>query len=245
MPWWDRYFGELYLRIFETVQAVGHTAQEVAWIMAALDLPPGAQVLDLCCGQGRHAVLLARAGYQVTGLDLSTYLLHRAQQAANETGVDVRWVRGDMRRLPWHGRFDACINLFTAFGYFDDEADNQRVLSQVYDALRPGGKFLLDVSNRDYYLLRLWPRAWRRAREAVILEETIFDPGTCRCTMTFTWLEGGREETLMHTVRYYTAPELKGMLRAAGLTPTAVYGDFDGSEFSLNSKRLIIVARKL
>jgi hypothetical protein len=134
--------------------------------------------------------------------------------------------------------------MFTAFGYFEDEADNQRVLHQVYKALKPGAKFLLDLSNRDYYLLRLWPRAWRRHGDAVILEETEFDPKTCRFSMTFTWLEGGKEESLTHSVRYYTVPELEGMLRAARLTPTALYGNFDGSEFGSFSKRMIVVASK-
>jgi SAM-dependent methyltransferase len=245
MPWWDAYFDELYLRLFGTTSTSDRTAQEVAGIMALLDLRPGARILDLCCGQGRHAVLLARAGYQVTGLDRSSYLLGQAQQAAVEGGVQVGWVRGDMRRLPWQERFDVCINLFTAFGYFDEEAENEQVLSQVCQALKPGGVFLLDLSNRDYYLLRMWPYSWRRHDQAIILEETSFDPATCRFTMSFTWVEGGKMENLTHSVRHYTAPELAGMLRRAGLSPIAMYGDFDGSRFELSSRRMIMVARKV
>lgn len=244
MPWWDLYFNELYLRIFGTIQGPEHTAQEVAGVMALLSLQPGARILDLCCGQGRHAVPLAQAGYQVIGLDRSAYMLEQARRTAQAAGAEVQWVQGDMRWLPWQEQFDACINLFTAFGYFDDEAENQQVLHQVCRALKPGGQFLLDLSNRDYYLLRLWPRAWRRYGRAVILEESDFDPLTCRFTMTCTWLESGQAESLTHSVRYYTAPELSDMLRRAGLSPTAIYGDFDGSRFDLYSKRLIVVARK-
>lgn len=244
MPWWDVYFNELYLRISEVILTPDRTAQEVAGVMTLLDSSPGTRILDLCCGQGRHAVPLARAGYQMTGLDRSPYLLGEAQRAAERAGVEVQWVRGDMRRLPWNGQFDACVNLFTAFGYFDDEAENEQVLHQVCRALKPGGMFLLDVSNRDYYLMRLWPNGWRRHGRAVILEDTSFDPVTCRFTMTFTWAEGANWESLTHSVRHYTAPELAGMLRRAGLTPVAYYGDFDGSDFELYSKRLIVVARK-
>jgi SAM-dependent methyltransferase len=244
VPWWAGYFQELYLRMFDALWSTAHTAQEVAWIVEALDLEPGTRLLDLCCGQGRHAVPLARAGCRVTGLDRSTYMLERAREAAGKAGVAVRWVRGDMRRLPWRGAFDACIDLFTSFGYFEDEADNQEVLHQVCGALRPGGWFLLDLSNRDYYLLHLWPRSWRHAGEAVILEETAFDPVTCRFSMTSTWLEGGRSESLSYSVRYYTLPEVEAMLRTAGLAPVACYGDFDGRAFGLDSQRLIIVARK-
>jgi D-alanine-D-alanine ligase len=244
MPWWDVYFNELYLRISEVILTPDRTAQEVAGVMTLLDSRPGARVLDLCCGQGRHAVPLARAGYRMTGLDRSPYLLGEAQRSAERAGVEVQWVRGDMRWLPWNGQFDACVNLFTAFGYFDDEAENEQVLHQVCRVLKPGGMFLLDVSNRDYYLMRLWPNGWRRHGRAVILEDTSFDPVTGRFTMTFTWAEGANWESLTHSVRHYTAPELAGMLRRAGLTPVAYYGDFDGSDFELHSRRLIVVARK-
>ncbi len=244
MPWWDIYFDELYLRMFERILTPDRTAQEVAGVMTLLNLSSGARVLDLCCGQGRHAIPLARAGYRMIGLDRSRFLLARARQAAREAGVDVQWVRGDMRWLPWQEQFDACINLFTAFGYFQDDAENQQVLHQVCNVLRPGGVLLLDTSNRDYYLLRMWPRSWQRHGQAIILEETDFNPTTCRFTMTFTWLENGRAESLTHSVRHYTVPELLGMLRLAGLSPTAICGDFDGSPFDLHSKRLIVVARK-
>jgi SAM-dependent methyltransferase len=244
MPWWDVYFNELYLRMFETVLTPERTDQEVAGVIAMLDLRPGAQILDLCCGQGRHAVPLARAGYRVTGLDRSRFLLGQAQQAARKAGSPVEWVRGDMRRLPWWEQFDFCISLFTAFGYFQDDAENQQVLHQVYNVLKPGGIFFLDVSNRDYYLVRLWPFSWRRHGQAIILEETRFDPVTCRFTMTFTWVDGERMESLTHSVRHYTVPELTGMLQRAGMLPMAIYGDFDGSKLDLDSKRLIVVAQK-
>ena len=245
MHWWALNFNELYLRMVETILTPERTDQEVAGVTNLLNLRPGARILDLCCGQGRHAVPLVQAGHRVTGLDRSTYLLGRAQQAAEEGGVEVQWVLGDMRRLPWRGQFDACINLFTAFGYFDEEADNQQVLHEIYRSLKSGGQVLLDVSNRDYYLLHLWPRAWRRQGRAIILEETSFDPKTCRFTTTFSWLDGGKAESLTHSVRHYTAPELSAMLRSAGFSPTTIYGSFDASEFEMYSKRLIVVARKM
>lgn len=244
MPWWDTYFDELYLRMFETVLTPERTAQEVAGIMILLGLRPGARILDLCCGQGRHAVPLARAGYRVTGLDRSPYLLAQAQAEAERAGTRVEWVLGDMRQLPWKGQFDACINMFTAFGYFEDDEENQQVLNEVSHVLRPGGKLLLDTSNRDYYLLQMLPTGWRRHGDAVVLEESDFDPITCRFTMTFTWVDDGRQESLTHSVRHYTVPELAGMLQAAGLSTLAIYGDFDGAEFNLFSKRLIVLARK-
>jgi ubiquinone/menaquinone biosynthesis C-methylase UbiE len=244
MSWWDVYFDDLYLRMHEAILTPERTAEEIAGVMTLLRLRPGAKILDLCCGQGRHAVPLARAGYQMTGLDRSAFMLARAQEAAGEAGVGVEWVQGDMRELPWREQFDACVNLFTSFGYFEKEEENQQVLVQVRNALKPGGVLLLDVSNRDYYLLRLWPKAWRRQGQAFVLEETSFDPITCRFTASFTWVEDGREETLSHWVRHYTAPELVSMLRCAGFSSMDIYGGFDGSEFEIYSKRLIVLAQK-
>jgi ubiquinone/menaquinone biosynthesis C-methylase UbiE len=244
MAWWDLCFDELYLRLFRTILTPDRTMQEVAGVITMLHLRPGRRILDLCCGQGRHSIALAEAGYVVSGLDRSMYLLAQAQQEADRRGTGVHWVQGDMRRLPWEGQFDACINMFTAFGYFQDEDENQQVLHQVCRVLKPGGKLLLDLSNRDYYLLRLWPRAWRQEGEAIVLEETSFDVKTCRFKMTFTWIEGDRRESLTHTVRHYTVPELSGMLRRAGFVLSAIYGDFDQSEFDERSKRLIVVAQR-
>jgi SAM-dependent methyltransferase len=244
MPWWDIYFNELYLRMFETILTPERTAQEVAGVMTMLDLRPGSRILDLCCGQGRHAVPLAQAGFRLTGLDRSEYLLGQAKSAADGAGVEVQLVRGDMRQLPWRERFDACLSLFSAFGYFEDDAENEQVLHQVERALKPGGVFLLDVSNRDYCLLHLWPNAWRRVGGATILEESTFDPLTSSFTATFTWVEEGKSESLTHVVRHYTAPELSGMLKRAGLVPIAHYGDFQGDELNLYSSRLIVIAEK-
>ena len=244
MPWWDIYFDELYLRMFETVLTPERTAQEVAGVMTMLDLRPGSHVLDLCCGQGRHAVPLTQAGYRVTGLDRSEYLLGQAKSAADTAGIEVEWVRGDMRRLPWREQFDACLSLFSAFGYFEDDAENEQVLCQVASALKPGGAFLLDVANRDSCLLRLWPTRWQRLGTAAILEETAFDPLTSIYTTTFAWVEDGKWESLTHQVRHYTAPELTGMLERAGLVPVAYYGDFEGEELDLYSSRLIVIAEK-
>jgi SAM-dependent methyltransferase len=244
MSWWDAYFDELYLRMLQATLPPEQTAQELAGVLAMLELQPGARILDLCCGQGRHAIPLARAGYRVVGLDRSPYLLGQARQAANGAGAGISWVQGDMRHLPWAETFDACLNLFTSFGYFEAEDQNQQVLVEVFRALKPGGRFILDLSNRDYFLLRLWPYSWRRYGQAILLENTTFDPATCRFASNFTWVEGERRESLSHSVRHYTAPELEGMLWRAGLVPLALYGGFDASPLDLESKRLIVVAKK-
>src|SRR5437016_4273852 len=118
-PWYELLFGEDYLRHFRTPPE--RTAQEVEQILQRLDLPPGSAVLDLCCGYGRHTIPLAQHGYRMTGQDLSDVLLQQARTDAEARGVHVQWVQSDMRRVPFEKEFDAVINIWTSFGYLENE----------------------------------------------------------------------------------------------------------------------------
>src|SRR5215472_12625802 len=114
----------------------GEAAAELAWRL--LDLRPGMSVLDLACGHGDMAGQLAARGCQVTGLDSSAVFLDRARADAAAAGLSVEYVAGDMREIPWRGRFDRVVNWSTAFGYFDDTA-NRGVLDGIAGARRPAG----------------------------------------------------------------------------------------------------------
>ena len=143
MAWYEEFFGEDYVRFHlrggEWLEE--RTGPQCDFVVSALELQPGARVLDLCCGQGRHSVELAQRGYNVTGFDLSEYLLGLARTKAEKLGVEVEFVRGDMRELPWESEFDAVVNLWTAFGYLESDEEDERVLRSVGAALRPGGQF--------------------------------------------------------------------------------------------------------
>jgi len=105
----------------------GEAAAELAWRL--LDLQPGMSVLDLACGHGELASRLAARGCRVTGLDSSAVFLDQARGGAAAAGVSVEYVAGDMRQLPWTGRFDRVVSWSTAFGYFDDTANRTTVLA--------------------------------------------------------------------------------------------------------------------
>jgi SAM-dependent methyltransferase len=151
MAWYEEFFGEDYMRFHlrggEWLE--DRTGTQCDFVVSALELQPGARLLDLCCGQGRHAVEFAKRGFRVTGLDLSEYLLRLARERAEQTGVEVEFVRGDMRDLPWENEFDAVANLFTSFGYLETDEEDRRVLAAVRKALRPGGLLLVDHHNRE------------------------------------------------------------------------------------------------
>lgn len=245
-PWWQQLFGEDYLRAWGPVLPPERTEREVEGILRLLDLPSGSRILDLCCGHGRHAVALAGRGYQVTGQDLSEPFLRGAREAAAARGVAVAWVHGDMRRIPFEDEFDAVLNLFTAFGYFDREEENQQVLEQVAKALRPGGVFLLDFINRERVVREHRPHIISRHDDGlIVLDEGEIDLLAGRTERRVTLLfPGGARREYRHSVRIYTLVELVRMLASAGLELTGYWGDLDGGEFGLGSQRLVIQARR-
>ncbi len=222
------------------------TEKQLSFIVETFGLEPGAHLLDLACGHGRITIPLAERGFVMTGLDLSEPSLARARERAAEAGVDVELVRGDMRELPWESEFDAVVNIFTSFGYFEDEADHERVVRGVARALRPGGTFLIDTVNLLGLARRYRERSWEELDEdAVVLHEHEFDFLAGRNRACWTIVDaGGERRELAHSVRAFAPHELAALLQRGGLEVEAAYGDFEGAELSFDSWRLILVARK-
>lgn len=153
--WWSTYFDERYLLEYEPLFDLARNRREVGRLMELLELPVAARILDCPCGQGRHAHLLAEAGYDVDGVDYSRELLARAK----ERGIDntLRFTRGDMRSLPrtWTRHFDAVVNLFTSFGFFVDPRDDAKVISEFARVLKPGGVLIWHGASRDGVAARI------------------------------------------------------------------------------------------
>jgi SAM-dependent methyltransferase len=244
-PWYETLFGPDYLRAWAPLTPPEHTEAEVDGIARLLDLSAGSRILDLCCGYGRHAIPLAQRGYQVTGYDLSEPLLDKARADASAESVEVRWVRGDMRALPFEAEFDAVVNLFTAFGYFEDEAEDLQVLQGVRRALKPGGRLLLDTINREKVIRHFQPYGVTRHADGLItLDERELDLLNSRCNVRLTLLfpDGTRREHA-HSTRLYSLTEMARLLHAAGLDPEAHYGSLSGAPYTLDSRLVVLASR--
>jgi SAM-dependent methyltransferase len=243
--WYDGFFEGDWLDQIALHADPERTQEQVGFIVEKLALEPGARVLDLACGHGRITVELGRRGYRLTGLDLSPRSLELARRAAAEEALDVEWVEADMREIPPGSTFDAIVNVFTSFGYFEDEQENQRVLDGVARALAPGGRFLIDVVNLLGLGRRYRDRMWEEREGVVWLQEHDYDflAGRNRAVWTFVRPDGTRSE-LVHSLRAYAPHELAAMLGRAGLEVEGAWGGFDGSELSFDSWRLILLARK-
>jgi SAM-dependent methyltransferase len=244
-PWYSGFFDDDYLRVFGPVLPEERTAAEVDGVVTQLGLGPGACLLDLCCGPGRHAVPLARLGFRVTGLDLSRRLLAEAAAAAAGHGEPVGLVAADMRRLPFaDASFDAVLNLFNAFGYLEDDAQDELVLGEVARVLRPGGRFLQELANREA-LVRGWHDSdvTRTGDGLVVLQERTLNLRSGRERVRYTLLEpDGRQTTREHAIRLYALTELEAMLGRAGLELLAVHGDLDGGPLELDSSFVVTLS---
>lgn len=237
--WWESYFDEAFLNIYRALLSDAEAEDEVDAVVAALDIDPPARVLDLACGWGRHAIPLARLGFEVTGLDLSEVLLRQARTDAEAAGVEVEWVRGDMRHPPLPGGFDAIVSLFSSLGYGLSDDDDLATLRSARGMLRPGGQLLLETMHRDLVAREYAERDWWPGPDGEpVLVEREFDPvsGVSR-----EWLRWGAVEK-RHSIRVRSASEWDALLSRAGLTAEAWYGDWDLEPFSVSSERLVIVA---
>lgn len=239
--WYETFFGPDYLKQYEHET----TPQEVEGLVKILHLRPGTRVLDLACGAGRHSIELAKRGYAVVGYDLSTALLRVARAAARKVSVRVKFVRGDMRDLPYRGEFDAVVNLFTSFGYFEQPGEDRKVLAGVARALKPRGKFLMERFNRESLATVLPSQSWRvRDDGSVILYEDTFDilHGRYETRQIVIDRTGTREHHA--SVRAYTFPELKELLDGAGVHVHRVLGGLDRSPYTASSRRIVVYAVK-
>ena len=245
--WYKIYFGEDYLQKNEPVLTPERTKREVDGIDNLLGLPQGSSILDLCCGHGRHAIPLAQRGYKVTGQDLSQVFLHEAEKEVQAQNVHVHWLHGDMRNIPFEKEFDAVINIFTAFGYLEDQGEDQKVLQQVSKALKPGGLFLLETLHREGLMRHYAPQLISHYPDGlIVLEERRFDLLTSSNEVKVTMLfSDGQRREYSHFLRVYTLTELVQMLAVAGLQVKAFYGGWDGSALTMDSFRLILLSQKV
>ncbi|NIP28238.1 MAG: methyltransferase domain-containing protein [Phycisphaerae bacterium] len=218
--------------------------QEVEQIVSLLKLQPGVSICDLCCGPGRHSLELGRLGYHVTGVDRTGLYIEEAKKKTDEQGVNIRFVQEDMRRFCEPEAFDAVINVLTSFGYFEDAADDKRVLENVYKSLKGGGKLLIDMMGKEVLARIFQEKRWREEDGLIILEEAKASEDWGRIDSRWIIISGERREECRFSLRIYSADELSELLKSCGFEQVEIYGDLSGTPYDDDAQRLVIVAQK-
>jgi 2-polyprenyl-3-methyl-5-hydroxy-6-metoxy-1,4-benzoquinol methylase len=243
--WWEEFFNDDYFRTVPPPQPRTIAAQS-AFIAARLGLRPGASILDVGCGLGLHAIELTRLGYVVVGLDLSLPMLTRAADEAQDQGLKINFVQGDMREMAFESLFDAVLCWGTTFGYFDDD-QNRLVVERLHRALKPGGLLLLDVVNRDYVFKTQPNNVWFQGDGCIVMEESNANFINSRLTVKRqVMLDDGRQSETVYSVRLYSLHELGQILHQRGFRVVEVSGReaTPGVFFGGESPRLIITAER-
>jgi SAM-dependent methyltransferase len=239
----EQLFDEDYLYFYEDFLGDEQSDTEAELIWRLLELEPRMEVLDLACGHGRIANRLAERGARVTGLDATPLFLERARADAERRGVEVDYVEGDMRELPWASRFDRIVNWFTAFGYFDDDEEDRRVLRAAHRALRPGGRLLIENNNTAALLGRWQPSVVVEREGNLMIDRSRFDPVSGRATTERVIVRDGTTRSTTFSVRMFVAVELGAWLRDAGFSAVEFF-DRQGEPLTVESRRMLTVARR-
>ncbi len=242
--WFKAWFNHpAYLKLYAH-RSLAEAEKTIATILKYISIDtPHPKALDIACGSGRHAVALAENGFQVTANDLSKTLLAQAQKLAEEKNLTITFTHLDMRDIPFEDEFDLIVQLFTSFGYFENDDEDKVVLTNVARALKPGGWYVLDFLNERYVRNTLQPETRRILDGMEVLEQRVIFGE--RVVKSITLTEGGKTHRFIESVRLYSQAELSDMLNAVGLRVHQIFGNYHGEAFESDaSPRLIFIAQK-
>jgi ubiquinone/menaquinone biosynthesis C-methylase UbiE len=224
----EDFWREMYPFMFDEQQFA--TADEQAQKILKLTGIRRGAVLDLCCGPGRHSVVLAKRGFQVTGVDRTRFLLNKARRRARSARAKVEFVRSDMRDFMRPDTYKMALCLWTSFGYFDNKDDDRRALRNMFESLKPGGACIIDVFGKERIAKILQPTTSTRSPDGTLMIQLheIFDDWT-RIRNEWILIKGNRVRRFKFHHTLYSGQELRDLLRQAGFAEVKLYGDWMAS----------------
>ena len=243
MNWYERWFGEEYLLVYEH-RDVREAEREIEALQPLLNIRENELILDLCCGPGRHDIPLAFMDCRIIGLDYSMPMLKLAMDSRPLDKTYPLYIRGDVKNIPFRDEaFDVVLNLFTSFGYFSDK-ENIEILQSIARILKPAGRYVIDYLNPHRVVSDLVPESTRELEGLKITEKRRIDPHSSRIEKTIHLQWDEHTQMFYESVRLYKKEEMVEMLCDAGLYVENVLGSVDGSEYDETSDRMILYGYK-
>ena len=215
-------------------------------IQRTVSIDTHSKALDIACGAGRHSLELARRGFDVTGLDLSGYLISEARRIsrkAPEKNLMLKFLIKDMRHFNFKKEFTLAVNLFTSFGYFDRDEENFSVIKNASDSLKKGGYFVLDFINKDYLKENIVGRSRNVSGDEIVIQKRRIEGDFVIKDIKIK--KKSNEQNYQEILKLYSYAKLKKAFESYNLKVVHTFGDYFGSPFiSKKSKRLIIFGKK-
>ncbi len=228
--WWSKIFNYLYLKTDgDVVDDSDITSTEIDLFLSILKPSSEDRILDLCCGQGRHSIELSRRNFQnIEGLDRSHYLIQKAKSIVKKEDLRVKFKEGDARKIPFsNDSFNIVMLLGNSFGYFETIQDDLRVLKEIFRALKPWGKLLIQVTDGDYLKENFQPRSWEwiDKKHFVCRERSLsLDKQRLISRELVTHIEKGVIADQFYAERLYSQKNLRELLTAAGFSEIIFHG---------------------
>ncbi|MEX0686067.1 MAG: class I SAM-dependent methyltransferase [Balneolales bacterium] len=244
MKWFEEWFDSpLYEKIYAN-RDENEAIRLIDFLVRIIPLDKYPNILDLGCGRGRHSIDMGKRGYSVTGIDLSEEAISTAREKSfSEELRNVSFVVGDMRE-PYFDTFDAVVNLFTSFGYFNSDEENSQVIKNVSNMLRHEGKFVLDYLNTEKAVKGLVSEEEGRMGKLDYTINRFVDNETLVKTINIR--QNGKIHEFTERVKMYRRDWFERVLNESGFILQKVYGDYAGSDFNLEkSPRLLMEAIKI
>lgn len=241
--WYESFFTGPANRFWEAMVPPAMTLADAAFATRHLDVGAGARLLDVPCGAGRHALQLARSGYEVTGVDISKDAIARAAQAAAEEGLQAAFVQADMLHFRADEPFDGAVCLGNSIGYFEPD-QTLSFLRRLASNLRPRARFVLDTSICAESALPIQQQGRYVFEGGCYEAERGYDPQRSLLKTRATLTLDGVSHELAYQHHVITSGELVRLLAVAGLTTLGLYADADDAPFVAGSPRLLLVASR-
>ncbi|NLI99516.1 class I SAM-dependent methyltransferase [bacterium] len=245
VQWWETFFDLTYAGLDLDSIGIEQTRREVDFMIDVLDLNKHQGIVDIGSGLGRHVLEFARRGFKhVTGLDQSPILTEESRARAELENLAPRFITGDARGLPYSGEFERAYIWMNLLGYFEDPADDARILASAARALKPGGKLLLDIIHRDWVIRNFSSNGWKRVNNEYILEDRTFDLITSTVYSSWTMITHTGTYHRQMRLRLYSLNELIGMFSQSGLRFEDAWANLDKVPATFDAYHLKILAIK-
>lgn len=214
--------------------------EEVGNVIKLLKIEQNDQILDLCCGLGRHSLELSHQGFKVVGVDRTSAYIKKAKQ----NDQNAEFVVSDMREYCQPDRFNVIINMYGSFGYFESTDDDRKVVKNMLTSLRTGGRFLIETMGKEILAKNFQEKDWHEEGNKLVLSER--KPIQNWGRMQTRWIVINGNQRIEHTVsiRSYSAAELSSLLSECGFSKVKVYGNLEGIEYNQIAKRLVVIGYK-